>query len=70
MIASSDQSLLTTNQNCNINHADAGVSGVSIDEESDEFIMDIMDNWSIDIIEYMDPSAYDSIQQHIGNVMK
>ncbi|CAF3428308.1 unnamed protein product [Rotaria socialis] len=65
MIASSDQSLLTTNQNCNINHADAGVSGVSIDEESDEFIMDIMDNWSIDIIEYMDPSAYDSIQQHI-----
>ncbi|CAF4309180.1 unnamed protein product, partial [Rotaria magnacalcarata] len=70
MIASSDQSLLTTNQNCNINHADAGVSGVSTDEESDEFIMDIMDNWSIDIIEYMDPSAYDSIQQHIGNVMK
>ncbi|CAF3786819.1 unnamed protein product [Rotaria socialis] len=65
MIASSDQSLLTTNQNCNINHADAGVSGVSTDEESDEFIMDIMDNWSIDIIEYMDPSAYDSIQQHI-----
>ncbi|CAF2061700.1 unnamed protein product [Rotaria magnacalcarata] len=70
MIASSDESLLTTNQNCNINHADAGVSGVSTDEESDEFIMDIMDNWSIDIIEYMDPSAYDAIQQHIGNVMK
>jgi len=69
-IASSYQPLVTTNQNLNINYDDTITNETSIDEELDELSMDITDNWSIDLIEYVDPSTCDAIQQHVGEVMK
>ncbi|CAF0858649.1 unnamed protein product [Adineta steineri] len=68
--ASSNQSLVTTNQNFNINYDDIIMNETSTDEELDELSMDIMDNWSIDLIEYVDPTTCDAIHQHVGEVMK
>ena len=59
-----------TNQNFNTNNDDVIMSEALVDEESDNLSMNIMDNWSIDIIDYVDPSTGDSIQRHVGDVMK
>lgn len=69
-IALSNQTLVTTNQNFNINYDDTIMNETSSDEELDELSMDITDNWSIGLIEYVDPSTCDAIQQHVGEVMK
>ena len=69
-ITSLNQSLLMTNQNFNTNNDDVIMSEALVDEESDNLSMNIMDNWSNDIIDYVDPSTGDSIQRHVGDVMK
>jgi len=62
-IASPDQSLPMSNEYFNINNDDVViVNETSINEEPN--------NLSIDVIEYLDPSTGDSMQQHIGEVMK
>ncbi|CAF1336977.1 unnamed protein product [Adineta steineri] len=68
--ASSNQSLVTTNQNFNINYDNIIMDETTSGEELDELSMDITDNWSIDLIECMDPSTCDAIHQHVGEVMK
>ncbi|CAF4166579.1 unnamed protein product, partial [Rotaria sordida] len=64
-IVSSDQSSLMANQYFNINTDDIIMSEIPINEEPNDLSIDIVDNWSIDVIECFDPSASDSIQQHI-----
>ena len=69
-IATLDQSLLLSNQYVNIsNDDDIIVSETSINEEPDNLSIDIVDNWSINVIEYLDSSTNDSLQQHVGDVI-
>ena len=70
-IATSDQSLLLSNQYVNIsNDDDIIVSETSINEELDNLSIDIVDNWSIDVIQYLDSSTNHSLQQRVGAVMR
>ena len=70
-IATSDQSLLLSNQYVNIsNDDDIIVSETSINEEPDNLSIDIVDNWSIDVIQYLDSSTNHSLQQRVGAVMR
>ncbi|CAF3016113.1 unnamed protein product [Rotaria sp. Silwood2] len=69
-IVSSEQSLLMANQYLNMNNDDVIVSEIATNEEPNNLSVDIVDNWSMDVIEYLNPSTSDSIQQHIGDVMK
>ncbi|CAF0744375.1 unnamed protein product [Rotaria sp. Silwood1] len=41
-----------------------------MDDELDNFSNDIIDNWSIDVIEDLDTSSGETVQLHIGNLMK
>ncbi|CAF1428121.1 unnamed protein product [Adineta ricciae] len=65
-----NQSLLTGSQDLNTRFDDVITSEMLVDTEFDEYITDFMDNWSNDIVELMDPSTCDSIQQHVGDVMR
>ena len=70
-IATLDQSLLLSNQYVNIsNDDDIIVSETSINEEPDNLSIDIVDNWSINVIEYLDLSTNDSLQQRVGDVIR
>ena len=70
-ITSSDQLLLLSNQYVNIsNDDDIVVSETSINEEPDNLSIDIVDNWSINVIKYRDSSTTDSLQQHVGDVVR
>ena len=70
-IATLDQSLLLSNQYVNINNDDVIiVSETSINEEPDDLSIDIVDNWSINVIEYLDSSTNDSLQQRVGDVIR
>ncbi|CAF2407349.1 unnamed protein product [Rotaria sp. Silwood2] len=41
-----------------------------MDEEPDHFSNDIIDNWSIDVIEDLDTPSNETVQQNIGDLMK
>ncbi len=41
-----------------------------VDEELDEFSIDITDNWSVGVIEELDPITGERIQQNIGALMR
>ena len=70
-IATSDQSLLLSNQYVNIcNDDDIVVSETSNNEEPGNLSIDIVDNWSINVIEYLDSSTNDSLQQRVGDVIR
>ena len=70
-IATSDQSLVLSNQYINIsNDDDIIVSETSINGEPDNLSIDIVDNWSINVIEYLDSSTNDSLQQLVGDVIR
>ena len=70
-IATSNQSLLLSNQYVHVsNDDDIIVSETSINEEPDNLSIDIVDDWSIDVIEYLDSSANDSLQQRVGDVIR
>ena len=70
-IATSDQSLLLSNLYVNIcNDDDIVVSETSNNEEPGNLSIDIVDNWSINVIEYLDSSTNDSLQQRVGDVIR
>ncbi len=70
-IGLSNPSLTVSNQYFSINNDDDIIaSETSINEESNNLSIDIVDNWSMDVIEYLDPATGDSIKQHVGDVMK
>ena len=70
-IATSDQSLLLSNQYVKIsNDDDIIVSETSINEEPDNLSIDIVHKWSINVIEYLDSSTNDSLQQRVGDVIR
>ena len=46
------------------------MSEASINEEPDNLSIDIVDNWSINVIEYLDSSTNDSLQQRAGDVIR
>ena len=60
-----------SNQYVNIsNDDDIIVSDTSINEEADNLSINIVDNWSINAIEYLDSSTNDSLQQRVGDVIR
>lgn len=69
--ALSNSSSVLLSQSFNINNDDNTITNeTSVIEESNNLSIDIVDNWPMDLVEYLDPVTGDSIQQHIGDVMK
>ena len=52
------------------NDDDIIVSETLINEEPDNLSIDIVDNWSINVIEYLHSSTSDSLQQRVGDVIR
>ena len=60
-----------SNQYVNLsNNNDIIVSETSNNEELNNLSIDIVDNWSINVIEYLDSSTDDSLQQRVGDVIR
>ena len=67
----SGQSLYKSSESLNKNiETDVAMDETSIDEESNNLFDDVIDNWSIGVVENLDSSAFDALQEDIGTLMK
>ncbi|CAF4839144.1 unnamed protein product, partial [Rotaria sp. Silwood1] len=49
---------------------DIAMDETSIDEEPNNLVDDVIDNWSICVVENLDSSAFDTLQEDIAILMK
>jgi hypothetical protein len=67
----SDQSLYVSSESLNTNsETDVDIDETSIDEEANNLFDDVIDNWSIDVVENLDSSPFDVLQEDIATLMK